>query len=58
MSTPLDIAKQLHILLSYVWEDATDPDSEGIAEIGESEAGVMLDLINELIDELDLHSDE
>jgi hypothetical protein len=58
MNRAREIAEQLQLLLSYVWEDATDPDSEGIAEIGESEAGAMLDLINNLIDELDLHSDE
>jgi hypothetical protein len=48
-----ETANQLHILLSYLWEDASDmPASGGIAEVSVEEAGTMLDLINELVEAL------
>jgi hypothetical protein len=48
-----ETANQLHILLSYLWEDASDmPATGGIAEVSVEEADTMLALINELVEAL------
>ena len=53
-----EIAQQLHLLLSYVWEDASDPEGDGVAEINQEDAGTLLDLINDLQDALDKVTDQ
>ena len=53
-----EIAQQLHLLLPYVWEDASDPEGDGVAEINQEDAGTLLDLINDLQDALDKVTDQ
>jgi hypothetical protein len=48
-----ETADQLHILLTYLWEDASDiPASGGIADVSVEEADAMLALIEELVESL------
>jgi hypothetical protein len=48
-----ETADQLHILLSYLYEDAADADDWGkVAEVNIEDAGTLLDLINTLTEAL------